>query len=451
MPGTPLVNSAISSTEVAARGDAWGQNCTQGRQLGESEAMKPQRGHSRIAFFGHFDGSNFGNESSLRAILYNLRRFHPEAEVTCICSGPAATAATYQVGAIPFRKETFAGSWAPGHRLLRLLRKALIVFVDEPVQWISTFARVRRMEMLVVPGTGLLTDAYGLSGWGPYSLFRWSLLAKLCRCKLLLVSVGAGPLYGRRGRWLTKSILRLADFRSYREKSTRDYLAGIGFAAARDSVYPDLAYSLPEAILPSREMHGNFGSVVGLGVMEYAGKYSVSDPTDKGYSTYLGHFATFAKWLLGRGYHVRLLSGDLADNHARQELKDFLQDRTGACGDERLIDEPIHSVDDLLSHIAGADIVVATRFHNVLFALLCNKPVIAISFHHKCRSLMSSVGLERYCLDLNDFSADRLIEAFVDLQKNAADVVAQIGKRTMQFRTALDQQYRIIFGEKWPA
>ena len=43
--------------------------------------------------------------------------------------------------------------------------------------------------MLIVPGTGLLTDAYGLGGWGPYSLFKWSLAAKLRGCRVLFVSV----------------------------------------------------------------------------------------------------------------------------------------------------------------------------------------------------------------------------------------------------------------------
>jgi polysaccharide pyruvyl transferase WcaK-like protein len=71
--------------------------------------------------------------------------------------------------------------------------------------------------MLVVPGTGLLTDAYGLLSWGPYNMFKWSLAAKLRCCKLVFVSVGAGPIYSALGRWLVKSALSLADFRSYRD------------------------------------------------------------------------------------------------------------------------------------------------------------------------------------------------------------------------------------------
>lgn len=401
---------------------------------------------ARIAFFGHFDGSNFGNESSLRAILYHLRQLHPEADVVCICSGPGATAATYQVKAVPFETVTSAIFWRAPPRLQRLLIALL-----EPVQWLGAFAQIRRMDMLIVPGTGLLTDAWGLlTNWGPRTLFRWSFLAKLCRCKVLLVSVGAGPLYTRRGRWVTKLILRLANFRSYRDQSTRDYLTSIGFPASRDHIFPDLAYSLPPEILPRRHSRDNSRYVVGLGVMQYPGRYSVRDPTDRTYPAYLASLSTFAEWLLGRGYHVRLLSGDRADNHTRQELLDLLRKQSTCAGAERMIDEPLHSVDDLLSHIADTDIVVATRFHNVLLALLSNKPVIAISFHHKCRSLMNSMGLDKYCLDMNDLSADVLIATFVDLQKNSAKVMAQIAETTARFRAALDQQYQMIFGDMWP-
>ena len=54
---------------------------------------------------------------------------------------------------------------------------------------------VRTARMLIIPGTGLLTDAYGLKGSGPYNLLKWTLLAKLCGCEIVFISVGAGPIY----------------------------------------------------------------------------------------------------------------------------------------------------------------------------------------------------------------------------------------------------------------
>jgi polysaccharide pyruvyl transferase WcaK-like protein len=53
-----------------------------------------------FALFGHFDSSNFGNECTLQAMIYNIRRRHPNAKLICISTGPAKTAATHHIEAI---------------------------------------------------------------------------------------------------------------------------------------------------------------------------------------------------------------------------------------------------------------------------------------------------------------------------------------------------------------
>ena len=404
-----------------------------------------ERKRKKIAVFGHFDSTNFGNEITLQAFLYHLRRFQPDAEVTCICTGPEATVATHHIEAIPIA-ETFIKSWVPRNAVTRVLRKVCVGLLIEPYRWVRGFMRLRRTDMLIILGTGLLTDAYGLFiSWGPYNLLRWSLIAKVCRCRLLFVSIGAGPIYGTLGRCFVKSMLSLADFRSYRDNSTMQYLKGIGFRADNDRIYPDLAFSLPEAVIPHQDTKKSSRSVVGLGVMGDAGKYSVSGPSDATYLAYLENLVTIAKWLLARKYDVRLLSGDLADMHAWQAFRNLLRERLSVCDEGHIIDDPIYSVEDLLSQIVATDIVVATRFHNVLLALLCNKPVISISFHHKCESLMSAMGLSEYCLDINDLKADRLIEKFCDLETNADRMQPLIREKAREFREALDEQNKLIF------
>ena len=54
----------------------------------------------RIGFFGHFGQINFGNESTLQAMLYNIRRCVPGAELTCICTNPEVTTTSYGVDAV---------------------------------------------------------------------------------------------------------------------------------------------------------------------------------------------------------------------------------------------------------------------------------------------------------------------------------------------------------------
>jgi polysaccharide pyruvyl transferase WcaK-like protein len=420
------------------------ENDTFGKEGHQQQERK--RTSKKIAVFGHFDSTNFGNETTLAAFLYHLRCFQPGAEITCISTGPEATIATHHIEAIPL-SETFFRSWVPRNPVTRRLRKIFVDLPSVPYQWAMGLMWLRCTDALIIPGTGLLTDAYGLTGWGPLNLFKWSLIAKACGCKLLFVSIGAGPVYGTLGRWLVKSILKLADYRSYRDPSTMRYLNEIGFRADNDRVYPDLAFSLPKAMIPHADIKNSGRSVVGLGIMMYAGKYSVANPNDTIYLAYLDGLVTIVKWLLARDYDVRLLIGDLVDVRASREFRDVLRQRLSACDEARIIDEPIGSVEDLLSQIAATEIVVATRFHNVLLALLCSKPVIAISFHHKCESLMSAMGLSDYCLDINDLNADRLIEKICDVETNANQIKSLIGEKQKRFREELDEQYKMIFAD----
>jgi polysaccharide pyruvyl transferase WcaK-like protein len=403
-----------------------------------------ERQRKKIAFYGHFDSTNFGNESTLQAILYHLRCFQPDAEVTCISTRPEATVLTHHISAIPI-SDTYLQSWVPRNPLMRVLRKICVGLPSELHRWVKGLIRLSRTDMLIIPGTGLLTDAYGLLGWGPYNLLKWSVIAKICRCKLLFVSIGAGPIYGILGRCFVKSVLSLADFRSYRDNSTMQCLKSIGFRADNDRVYPDLAFSLPETVIPHQPTKEIRRSVVGLGLMEYAGKYSVAEPSDTIYLAYLETLVVVVRWLLARDYDVRLLSGDLGDVHSKQEFRDLLRERLSVCDPGRIIDEPICSVKDLLSQIAATDVVVATRFHNVVLSLLCDKPVISISFHHKCESLMSAMGLSEYCLDINELQADRLIQKFCDLEVNTDNIKPLIKEKTRQYRESLAEQYKFIF------
>ncbi len=407
-------------------------------------ALPAGRKSKRMALFGHFGWGNFGNESTFQAMLDCLRDVEPDAEFNCICTGPENVVRTYGIEAEPTRY-AIVTPWGLHGRLARFGRTLIVGIPSEIYRWLKGLNTLWGTDAMIVPGTGILNDAFGLGGWGPYDLFRWSVAAKICGCKLLFVSVGAGPIYSRAGRFFVKAALSLADFRSYRDESSLHYLKGIGFDADDGSVYPDLAFSLAVSTDPCGLKRQSGRLVIGLGLMEYVGRYSVEKPNRAVHSAYLETLVEFVKWLLAHDYDVRLLIGDLVDVPVTQEFRSLLKQRSVTYEEGRIIDEPIASVDDLLKQIASTDFVVATRFHNVLLSLLLNKPSIAISFHHKCSSLMSQMGLSEYCQDINRLSADRLIEQFCDLEKNAETLKPRIKERAEEFRRALDEQYERIF------
>lgn len=400
---------------------------------------------TKISFFGHFGSLNSGNEATLLATVSRVRERFPDCELSCICTSPENVLATLGIAAVPHtvRSDRIWNRQAP---LGKRLRSTVLGLREEIGEYVRAAKVLKGTDVLIVPGTGLLTDAWGLSGWGPYGLLKWSLMAKLRHCRLMFVSVGAGPVDTRLGRLLLRAALVLADYRSYRDRPSKEVVESLGVMANDDPIYPDLVFDLSPRELPSAPETSGSRPVVGLGLMEYGRTYSFATPRRDTYVCYLESLADFVGWLLDNGYDVRLLLGD-ADIQVIDDFKTVLRERIGALPDERVTYRPIRSVHDLLAQMSATDVVVATRFHNVLMSLLLEKPVVAIAFHHKCSSLMDDLGLAAYCHDINRMDAEALIAQFQTLVLNADDVKRSNAHRIQELRRALDEQYGLLFGD----
>lgn len=399
---------------------------------------------TKITLFGNFGTTNHGNEATLLATLSRLRAMFPTCEFCCVCSYPENVIAAHGINAVPHTARS-ARIWDREAPLGRRLRMAFPGLRAESGEYIRAWRTLKGTDMFIIPGTGLMTDALGLAGWGPYGVFKWSIMARLRGCRMMVVSVGAGPVRSARGRFLLKSALSLADYRSYRDAPSKEVVQNLGLRTRDDRIYPDLVFGLLAHIRPTvADREGR--PVVGLGLMEYAGKYSVANPTRDTYDRYVESLAVFVRWLLDHDYDVKLVLGDahaLAVDDLRAALRKHLVPETA----ERVTYRPTNSVEDLLSELSATDFVVATAFHNVLLSLLLTKPVIAISFHHKSSSLMSEMGLSEYCHDINQMNADALIEQFQTLAINADDVKQKILQRVGTTERALDEQYELLFGD----
>jgi polysaccharide pyruvyl transferase WcaK-like protein len=411
------------------------------KHLSEAKTATKNEKRSKIVIFGNFGTDNFGNEATLQAVHFNLRRLMPDAELACICDSPVIASATYNIAAFPISPKVITG-WTPKSRAAQLLRRMVFGIPNELYRWVAGFRFLKGADALIIPGTGLLTDVHDLLNWGPYGVFRWSVLAKLRGCKLLFVSVGVGPLYGRLGREFAKLALGLADFRSYRDLSSLEYLKSIGFATANDRVYPDLAFSLPTALIPRESQTSERRPVVGIGLMDHAHMYGDITHDDETYRNYTETFLALAKWLRNCGYDIRLLVGHLRDPVS--EFRRLLDEKLPRQESTRVVLAPVTSVEDLLAQFADTDFAVVTRFHNIVFALFNDKPVISISFHSKCASLMYDMGLSEYCLQIDQLEIDKLIEKVGCVQEKLPQLKALIASRKEKFRLSLEEQYQLI-------
>jgi len=394
----------------------------------------------QVALFGLFGVGNFGNEASLAAALFHIRATLPEIDLLCICADPQDVAERHAVQTVPITLIRYQQLEQSPNQLWRYFLRVLL----EVDRWLKTYQFLRKVDLLIVPGTGILDD-FGVGPFQmPYALFRWALAAKLSGAQLKFISIGAGPIHHPLSRWFMKFAAQCATYRSYRDQISKIFMTTIGLATQQDQIYPDLVFSLPRPTASKERQTPQQAPTIGLGLMAYYGWNNQAQTGEQIYQTYLAKLTRFALWLLERGYALRLLVGEVSDQRAVQDLTAAITAARGELAPEQLVAERIGSLPDLLRQIAVTDMVVATRFHNVLCALMMSKPVISLGYAQKNDVLMAEMGLGDYCQHIESFDVDCLIKHFIELEQKAPQFQAHMQQKNHEYCHALQQQYNAI-------
>jgi polysaccharide pyruvyl transferase WcaK-like protein len=418
---------------------------------------------SRIVFYGNFGAGNLGNEVTLQTAIEQTLARLPDAKLVCVCTNPADVRARHGIEAAAAMSRESGWSWsdlnakpiggpgagvaarARGPLSAALTRLGRIVFSRIPrelAHWYQMLRLMARNDAFLVPGTGILTDgSCGSLGW-PYDMFKLSVLARLCGKRVIFLSVGAGPFHHTLGSWFIRRSLGLAHYRSYRDVDSKRRLEDIGFDTGHDAVYPDLVFGLSSPHLQKRAETERPG-IIGLGLKDYATPIDEADA--KSYRDYLAVMADFVVWLQAQGHAVRLIIGDAQyDTRVREDLLALLRTRGVSAKAPLMLSDPVPTVDELLRQLRETEAVISPRFHNLVLALMLNKPVIALSDLPKVTALLVDLGLERFCVSLEGLKADHLTARFVQLQSDVESLAPYISDVVEKYRQLVDEQYRKV-------
>jgi polysaccharide pyruvyl transferase WcaK-like protein len=390
----------------------------------------------RIGLFGLFGSGNSGNDGSLEAMLNFLRVARPDAEITCICANPGKVQSEYRVRSIRIGGEVDNG----------VVIRALAGFLPtrKLLQALFAFNTARKFDALIMPGTGILDD-FSERFWGmPATLFGWCLSAKLWGTKVAFVSVGAGPIKHSLSRLLMKSAARMAQYRSYRDTVSKEFMDSIGFDTTADPIYPDIAFNLPSPQLSDKSQGASGPLTVGVGVMTYYGWRGDSEQGIMIYKSYIEKISRFVLWLLDNGHRVRILMGETTDQRAIDDLLQTLALKRPDYPREHVVAEPAYSLHDIMRQIVQTQIVVATRFHNIVCALKLSRLAVSIGYAKKNDVLMADMGVGEFCQHVESFDVDRLIGQFTKLLSDRATYERKMRERNVVYRERLALQERLL-------
>src|SRR3989442_9217072 len=334
---------------------------------------------TRIALLSPSIGNgNLGDEATVAAVIQNIRRRCPTATIYAFSPNPEDTRRRHCLPAFPITRHS-GKTGAPdslerhtettgsvrqriiatlklfpvlyrGLKALRAAPRCVLAFFDELRFLATSFKCLKGTDLLIIPGSGVLSDHFGGPLNLPYTIFKWSLLAKATGACLAFLSVGAGPLRSGMSRRLIKHSISLGSYRSSRDVTSKQVLGSLGVPGPTP-VFPDLANSL--TIDPRPSCPNADGTIVGINPFPHCVPYYWPETDITKYQRYLMTLASFLSWLIHNKYTVFLFPTQIpSDVLLIEDLKKLLVERGVQDTNHSLLEFPIQSADDLTSRLA---------------------------------------------------------------------------------------------------
>jgi polysaccharide pyruvyl transferase WcaK-like protein len=414
----------------------------------------------RIGVMGPFGYGNLGDAAIVDAFVGSVRARMPEVRFVGFTLEPDDTEARHGFTSYPLSRLTIvaatestgaygrfltklgASGSGIGYKVERILRRA----PAELGMLRRSYRALDDVDALVMCGSGQIQDYWGGGGpWSyPYTTLRWAILARLRGVPFMMVSVGAGPVDASLSRAFFRASIALSSYRSYRDEWTRDFVRDTIGSGKAGRVAPDLAFSLelPDAGGADAAMRR---PIIGINPIGYYKEGNWPEVDEQKYRQYRAAIVDLVGWLVRDGASIRFLKGEA---HFDQIVVDDLTAAIRQEGiDMRSIHDPsVQTVDELLGELARCDVVVASRYHNVLLSYLLGRPVVALSYQQKTESLMNHFGQVDSCMPIGEATAGALYDA-VTAALADEDFAESASQRSEPLRKELDEQYEVILSQ----
>jgi len=447
-----------------------------------------------VGVFGHYGNHNLGDESIIDASIAQIRKRLPDAEIICMSLRPDDTAKRHHVEAYGIRNTPGSkGPVIPGKEAdsqylpwvqyaqqraaedapsqieadtgpitgLKERLKALPVLgilvkfairlvhmaqdlIEELGFLVRTFKYLKRFDLLVVCGSNQFLDNFGGAWEFPYTLLKWSIMAKLRGVKLAYASVGANPLEQSLSKPMIRAALGMADYISYRDHASKAIIE-TPKAKFEGHVYPDLAFGLDFTRI-NRTNDPDKKLVVGINPMPvFDHRYWCEDNSGK-YLGYVKKLAHFAELLITHDYQLFFFPTMWRDDDVIIDVMNAMDPELRAKMDKSTTIRDSEEVDGLLSIMQEADIIVATRFHGTVLALLSETPVLGVSYYRKNSDLMNNMGQGDYNENFETLDIDALWNKFLDLEAKRPNQKEKIIVTNKIYRNLIEEQWDNITG-----
>jgi polysaccharide pyruvyl transferase WcaK-like protein len=270
-------------------------------------------------------------------------------------------------------------------------------------------------------------------------------LARIAQIPCVMASIGAQKALSSTSRLFMSVALRLSNYRSYRDKHSREIVAGLLQRANEDPVVPDLALSLPPMKLPLSSGVRTMAQgrpIIAISPIAYAKPGNWPCPDRALYDRYLQQMALVVSQFLNRGCFLVMVCSSLGDDES------VIPDLLGRLDDEarkrlalQMHIPTITTWKDVVASLREVDVLIASRLHSTILGFVTQTPTVAISFDPKVDWVMEDLGQTDYLLQIRDFMARDAIEAVDRIELCKSVVLKQIASYQHRITSVCALQY----------
>jgi polysaccharide pyruvyl transferase WcaK-like protein len=92
----------------------------------------------------------------------------------------------------------------------------------------------------------------------------------------------------------------------------------------------------------------------------------------------------------------------------------------------------------------GLDVVVASRLHGVLLAIVSTRPVLALSHERKVRAAMNDAGVSDFCADLTTATGEQVTGMLLNLTDQLDAYAQRLREHVAEASNAIRQQDELM-------
>ncbi|HHH31663.1 MAG TPA: hypothetical protein ENK57_25400 [Polyangiaceae bacterium] len=370
---------------------------------------------------------NGGDAAILEALMVIVRRRFPQARFTIFDSQPGIAARYHghdfrqlmHQGLPNKRREAHERRLLAAASLWRRSPAARLLCRGDEASSLATYAAADRV---ISTGGTYLVEAYDLT----HRLFELEICERLGQ-PVTFFTQSLGPFHDPRNRQALRRAFGHSPLVLLRDERSRRHLLELGVDPTKLHVVADVVFGVaePDVLEAARERPIPDGGPrrVAISVREWKHFESVS--AEEGMARYEAAIAALATRLAAGGTEVVFLSTcqGIAEYWTDDSaLAVRIRERLSAETRRHVhVDRRFRRPQDLIAELGTFDLVVATRMHMAIMALVAGTAVLPIAYEFKTEELFERLGHPEWVLAMGRCTPDALAARY-------DEVVAELGR-----------------------